>query len=140
MYSYTLSDGANNDRHRNVPFSSRGQLYGGFTFILCIICVLPMRTSTASYLLSPMILSVLHPCKKLDATQDETCRTITGCLTPTNTNSLPVLPRIAPSDIRRAVASRTERTRQATDEMHPLNGHLGSGVTPEIADELRQMH
>ena len=32
---------------------------------------------------------------------------------------------IAPSDIRRAVASRTERPRQTTDERHPLNGHLG---------------
>ena len=57
--------------------------------------------------------------KKLDATLNETCRMITGCLKPTNTNSLPVLAGIAPSDIRRAVASRTERTRQATDERHP---------------------
>ena len=53
--------------------------------------------------------------KKLDATLNETCRMITGCLKPT----------IAPSDIRRAVASRTERTRQTTDQRHPLNGHLG---------------
>ena len=44
--------------------------------------------------------------------------------------SLPVLAGIAPSDIRRAVASRTERTRQATDERHPLNGHLG--VAPRL--------
>ena len=63
--------------------------------------------------------------KKLDATLNETCRMITGCLKPTNTNSLPVLAGIAPSDTRRAVTSRTERTRQATDERHPLNGHLG---------------
>ena len=42
----------------------------------------------------------------------------------------PVLAGIAPSDIRRAVASRTERTRQATDETHPLNGHLG--VVPRL--------
>ena len=68
--------------------------------------------------------------KKLDATLNETCRMITGCLKPTNTNSLPVLVGIAPSDIRRAVASRTERTRQATDERHPLNGHLG--VVPRL--------
>ena len=63
--------------------------------------------------------------KKLDATLNETCRMITGCMKPTNTNSLPVLAGIAPSDIRRAVASCMERTRQATDEKHPLNGHLG---------------
>ena len=50
---------------------------------------------------------------------------ITGCLKPTNTNSLPEHAGIAPSDIRRAVASRTEWTRQATDERYPLNGHLG---------------
>ena len=34
--------------------------------------------------------------KKLDATLNETCRMITGCLKPTNTNSLPVLAGIAP--------------------------------------------
>ena len=62
--------------------------------------------------------------KKLNATLNETCRMITGCLEPTNTNSLSTLAGIAPSDIRRAVASRTERTRQTTDERNPLNGHL----------------
>ena len=62
--------------------------------------------------------------KKLNATLNETCRMITGCLKPTNINSLPILAGIAPSDIRRAVASRTERTRQTMDERHPLNGHL----------------
>ena len=68
--------------------------------------------------------------KKLDPTLNETCRMITGCLKPTNTNSLSVLAGIAPSDTRRAVANRTERTRQATDERHPLNGHLG--VVPRL--------
>ena len=68
--------------------------------------------------------------KKLNATLNETCRMITGCLKPTNTNSLPILAGIAPSDIRRAVASRTERTRQTMDERHPLNGHLG--VVPRL--------
>ena len=50
---------------------------------------------------------------------------ITGCLKPTNTNSLPEHAGISPSDIRRAVASRMERTWQATDERYSLNGHLG---------------
>ena len=68
--------------------------------------------------------------KKLDATLNETCRMITGCLKPTNTNSLPVLAGIAPSYTRRTVASRTERTRQTTDQRHPLNGHLG--VVPRL--------
>ena len=53
-----------------------------------------------------------------------------GCLKPTNTNSLPVLAGIAPSDIRRAVESRTERTRQDTDKRHSLNGHLA--VVPRL--------
>ena len=68
--------------------------------------------------------------KKLDATLNETCRMISGCLKPTNTNSLPVPAGIAPPDIRRAVACRAERTRQTTDQMHPLNGHLG--VVPRL--------
>ena len=48
---------------------------------------------------------------------------ITGCLKPTNINSLPLNAGISPSDIRRAVASRTERAQQTTDQRHPLNGH-----------------
>ena len=63
--------------------------------------------------------------KELDATLNETCRMVTGFLKPTNTNSLHVLAGIAPSYIRRAVACRTERTRQITYTRHPLNGHLG---------------
>ena len=68
--------------------------------------------------------------KQLDASLNETCRMITGCQKPTNTNSMPVLTGIDPSYIRRAVASRTERNRQATDERHPFNGHLG--VVPRL--------
>ena len=63
--------------------------------------------------------------KKLDQTQNETVRMTICYLKPTNTNSLPVLAGISPSDTRRAVASRTERTRQTMDQRHPLNGHLG---------------
>ena len=68
--------------------------------------------------------------KKLIATLNETCRMITGCLKPTNSNCLPIIAGIVPSDIRRAVATRTERTRQTTDERHPLNEHLG--VVPRL--------
>ena len=50
------------------------------------------------------------------------------CVWPMVYNSLPILAGIAPSDIRRAVASRTERTQQTTDER--LNGHLG--VVPRL--------
>ncbi|KAJ8402916.1 hypothetical protein AAFF_G00362300 [Aldrovandia affinis] len=62
--------------------------------------------------------------KKLDPALNESCRYITGCLKPTNTNNLYILAGIAPPDIRRAVASRTERRRQTTDERHPLHGHV----------------
>ncbi len=68
--------------------------------------------------------------KKLNATPNETCRMITGCLKPTTPTGQPILAGIAPSYIRRAVASHTERTRQTTDERHPLNGHLG--VVPRL--------
>ena len=77
----------------------------------CIVCL-------------PGVGALTHA-KKLDATLNETCRMITGCLKPTNTNSLPVLAGFAPSYIRGVVASRTERTRQTTDQRHPLNGHIG---------------
>ena len=46
------------------------------------------------------------------------------CLKPTNTIDLYILAGIAPPDIRRAVASRVEWRRQATDERHPLHGHV----------------
>ncbi|KAJ8367020.1 hypothetical protein AAFF_G00333780 [Aldrovandia affinis] len=62
--------------------------------------------------------------KKLDPALNESCRCITGCLKPTNTNNLYILAGIAPPNIRRAVASRTERRRQTTDERHPLHGHV----------------
>ena len=45
-------------------------------------------------------------------------------------HSMSVLARIAPSYIRRAMASRTERTRQTTAQRRPLNGHLG--VVPRL--------
>ena len=90
--------------------------------------VLALCYSAAQYACSAWMRST-HA-KKLNATLNETCRMITGCLKPTNTNCLPVLAGIAPSDIRRAVATRTERTRQTTDERHPLNGHLG--VVPRL--------
>ena len=68
--------------------------------------------------------------KKLDATLNETCRMITGCLKPTNTNRLPVLAGIATPDFRGAVSSRTERTRQTSEQRRPLNGHIG--VVPRL--------
>ena len=58
---------------------------------------------------------------KLDPVLNETCRIITGCLKPTNVNSLYTLAGIAPPDIRRLVATMKEKKRQETDQRHPLH-------------------
>ena len=61
--------------------------------------------------------------KRLDSVLNTSCRKITGCLRSTNMQSVYVLAGIAPPDIRRAVASQIERTKQATDQRHPLHNH-----------------
>ena len=52
---------------------------------------------------------------KLNPSLHECCRFITGCLTPTNVNSIHLLDGIAPSRIRRTFARRMKRQRQTTD-------------------------
>ena len=61
--------------------------------------------------------------KKVGASLNDSCRCITGCLRPTNVDSLPiyVLAGIAPPGVCRSVASRTERRRQADDTRHPCD-------------------
>ena len=61
--------------------------------------------------------------KKVDASLNDSCRCITGCLRPTNVDSLYVLAGIAPPGVRRSVASRTERRRHADDTRHPCHNH-----------------
>ena len=61
--------------------------------------------------------------KIVDASLNDSCRCITGCLRPTNVDSLYVLAGIAPPGVRRLVASRTERRRQADDTRHPCHNH-----------------
>ncbi len=53
---------------------------------------------------------------------NNTCRWITGCLKPTNTNNLHLLADIVPADIRQEVASRLEMTKAVSDEPHLLHG------------------
>ena len=62
--------------------------------------------------------------RKLDPVLNETCRLITGCLKPTKVDNLYVLSGIAPPDIRRAVASQSERSRQVQDQRHMLHHHV----------------
>ena len=57
--------------------------------------------------------------------------------TPTPTARRPLLAGIATSDIRRAVTSRTERTRQTMDQRHPLNGHLKWSQANENQQSVR---
>ena len=59
--------------------------------------------------------------KKVDASLNDSCRCITGCLRPTNVDSLYVLAGITPPGVHRSVASRTEHRRQADDTRHPCH-------------------
>ena len=56
-------------------------------------------------------------------THPDCCRIISGCLKPTNLDSVHLLAGIAPPHIRRTVACRMERTRQTTDIRHQLFHH-----------------
>ena len=61
--------------------------------------------------------------RKLKPALHDCCRIISGCLKPTNLDSVHILAGIAPPHIRRTVACRMERTRQTTDARHQLFHH-----------------
>ena len=52
---------------------------------------------------------------KLDPELNDACRSITGCLRPTNVEELYLLAGIAPPDIRRDVCARVEKKKQETN-------------------------
>ena len=60
---------------------------------------------------------------KLNPALHDCCRIISGCLKPTNLDSVHILVGIASPHIRRPVACRMERTRQTTDARHQLFNH-----------------
>ena len=60
---------------------------------------------------------------KMNPALHDCCRNISGCLQPTNLDSVHLLAGIAPPHIRRTVACRMERTRQTTDDRHQLFHH-----------------
>ena len=60
---------------------------------------------------------------KIDPVLNEACRSITGCLKPTNVENLYLLAGIAPPAIRRNVTAQREKHKQINDERHPLYGH-----------------
>ena len=61
---------------------------------------------------------------KLDPELNDACRSITGCLRPTNVEELYLLAGIAPSDIRRDVCARVEKKKQETNAAHPLHDQV----------------
>ena len=60
---------------------------------------------------------------KLNPALHDCCRIISGCLIPTNLDSVHILAAITPPHIRMTVACRMERTRQTTDARHQLFHH-----------------
>ena len=64
---------------------------------------------------------------KLNPALHDCCRIISGCLKPTNLNSVHLLAGIGPPHIWRTVACRMERTWQTTDARHQLFQHQPAG-------------
>ena len=63
--------------------------------------------------------------KNLDPELNQACRSVTGCLKPTNVEDLYLLSGIAPPTIRRDVCARVEeRQKQSTRETHSLFGQM----------------
>ena len=65
---------------------------------------------------------------KVDPALNEACRSITGCLKPTNVENLYLLAGIAPPAIRRHTTAQRERETQIDDDRHPSTAtHLQQG-------------
>ena len=62
--------------------------------------------------------------KNLDPGLNQACRSVTGCLKPTNIEDLYLLSAIAIPAIRRDVCTREERQKQSTRETHSLFGQI----------------
>ena len=65
---------------------------------------------------------------KLDPELNDACRSITGCLRPTNVEELYLLVGIAPPDIRRDVCARVEKKKQETEAAHSLHGQVPAEI------------
>ena len=61
---------------------------------------------------------------KLDPELNDACRSIIGCLRPTNVEELYFLAGISPPDIRRDVCARVEKKKQETNAAHSLHGQV----------------
>ena len=61
------------------------------------------------------------PPQRMDPELNQACRSVTGCLKPTNAEDLYLLSGIAPPAIRRDVCARVERQKQTTRETETNN-------------------
>ena len=83
---------------------------------------LALSYSTAEYAV-PVWASSAHA-RNLDPKLNQACRSVTGCLKPTNVEDLYLLSGIAPPAIRRDVCARMERQKQTTRYTHSLFGQI----------------
>ena len=72
-----------------------------------------------------------HPCQKVYVALNETCREITGCMRYTPTDQLYGPSGIAPPLIRRKSYRVSEKTKQETNERHPLYDAAPVGRLPK---------
>ena len=61
---------------------------------------------------------------KLDPELNDACRSITGCVRPTNVEEIYLFVGIAPPNIRRDVCARVEKKKQETNAAHSLHGQI----------------
>ena len=83
---------------------------------------LALSYSSAEYAV-PVWASSAHA-RNLDPKLNQACRSVTGCLKPTNVEDLYLLSGIAPPAIRRDVCARMERQKQTTRLTHSLFGQI----------------
>ena len=83
---------------------------------------LALSYSTAKYA-APVWVRSAHS-KNLDPELNQACRSVTGCIKPTNVEDLYFISGIAPPAIRRDVCARVERQKQSTREIHSLFGQI----------------
>ena len=69
---------------------------------------------------------------KLDPELNDACRSITGCLRPTNVEELYLLAGIAPPGIRRDVCTRVEKKKQEPNAAHSLHGQFQAEIRLKI--------
>ena len=104
--SHILSTKAKVNTRNNI-WRKLTNLKWGCTLHTLRTSTLALRYTAAEYA-CPVWSRFVHA-SKLDPARNNACRTITGCLKPTNTSNLYLLAGITPPEIKRETASRAER-------------------------------